>query len=151
MIKLEVQGMDKIQKEIKKLGLSFPKVADKALKSATDKTKENVKRKTSTMFRQKPISGLVVRNNKKVIYRVGFNKKWWFIKFFESGTKRHTIKGKPWLAIRGKRGNVYLVKKVRHPGTRKRPFMLQEIVKRGKVQKENIIGKEMWRQIKALR
>ena len=151
MIKLEVEGMDKIQKEIKKLGLSFPVVADKAIKAAADKTKSNVKSKTSDLFRQKPISAVKVKNIKRVVYRVGFNSKWWYLKFFESGTKRHTIKGKPWLAIHGKRGRVYFVKRVRHPGTRKRPFMIKEIVMPLKREKEKIIGKEMWKAIRVLR
>ena len=147
---MEIKGMDKIKKEIDRIGGSFADIADKAVKKASTETKKNIKTKTTPLFRQKPLQANVKKTKKAVIWRVGFNKKWWYLKYFESGTKRHTIRGKPRLAIHGKYGRVYFVKRVRHPGTRAKPFMVKQIIKPLKNEKEKIIAKEMWRQIKAM-
>ena len=150
-VSLDIKGMDKIKKEVSRLGGNFPVIADKAIKLAAQNTKKNVRQKTTALFRQRPQEARLRKTKKSVVWRIGFNKKFWYLKFFESGTKRHVIKGKPRLAIRGKYGKVYFVRRVRHPGQKAQPFMVREIIKPLKAKKEKIIAKELWRQVKAMK
>lgn len=59
------------------------------------------------------------KSRTRVTVKVGPTKEKWYYRFFETGTKPHTIRGRPFLVL----GPDKVVRSVNHPGMAARPFL----------------------------
>ena len=155
----KVDGLKEILNKIERSGSTTRQVFGKAVQEAGMVAARNIHSDTIGKFSARIIKGFGVRNDRQVLYLVGYNKKRWYLKFIETGSKPHIIRGKR--TLKNRRGmlaivvsrqgskfrKIYYVRRVKHPGQKKEPFLLKEIQGRKADKKMEIIARSISKQL----
>ena len=155
----KVDGLKDIIAKIERSGSTTRMVFGKAVQEAGFEAAKNIHNDTIGKFSARIVKGFGIRNDRQVLYLVGYNKKRWYLKFRETGSKPHIIKGKR--TLKNRRGmlaivvsrqgskwrKIYYVRRVKHPGQKKEPFLLKEIQGRKADKKMDIVARSISKQL----
>lgn len=120
----KIEGGEELLKELQKLGINVRKtVAGAATLGAQVLAQNADELAPESSHRGKRIGvAVTARERDHVTVSIGPRKKFWYLRFFETGAAPHEIHGKPYLRFFGPNGPIE-VKSVHHPGMAARPFL----------------------------
>jgi len=127
-VRVTIEGADELRRKLRELAEGASLVVGKA----TEAGGEEVERYAE----QRAPGPHIVTELQKVtrtrgLVRIGPDKKHWYYRFLEMGTRPHQIIGNEWLMFGGREGFVR-THQVDHPGMAARPF-LRPAIKRRKI------------------
>lgn len=122
VIRVQLEGERELIQRLQRIGVSVGKIVE----AATLAGAEVVRREASSRA-PGPFIGAETtqRSGSQAVVDVGPDKKHWYYRFSESGSKSHIIrpKRKKALAFSGDHGERIVRRQVRHPGYPARPFL----------------------------
>lgn len=114
-MQVKVTGDAELMRKLARLGVK----ASDVLEAATQAAAKVIETEANGMAPGPNIRQETTEKAKsRVVVAVGPIKEKWYYRFHETGTKPHTIKGRPYLAFGG-----IVVGEVQHPGMAARPFL----------------------------
>jgi len=120
---VKIEGQKELMKALKESGLKPRKVIGAAMKQGGEVVAANARERVESSKGGKKVTAkITARKQDHITVSVGPTKKHWYLRFLETGTARHEIRGNPFLRFGGPRGLIE-VRRVMHPGTAARPFL----------------------------
>jgi HK97 gp10 family phage protein len=129
-VTVKVEGLDELVKGLKEVGLSVNSSLRTAMREGMKVIQQEAESNARAITKRKATRIEVSTHgsregSRNVTVTLSPSKKAWYLGFFETGAKPHQISGRRGrrLYFKGRKGNLVVVRSVRHPGMRARPWL----------------------------